>query len=334
VLEHEDRAPTRIAIELLTPQREARTLYDLIRSRLERATLAAPACAIALVARDLPALRPRHADLFETRRTQALAWPDLAERLRSKLGDESVRRLSPAADHRPEFAWRFEADRAAPLSANARPARAKTKPRARPRASKSAAASASSAPAFATTRAATSAAPLAAPAVSPATTSAPAPAPAPLPASATTSVPAFALAPAFSSRSASVLASGLASASVPTSASGSAPASVLPSTPVSASPSATATAAPFAGAPRALNPADAGSTHTARVRPLWLLHRAQPLAGIAEVLAGPERIESGWWDGDDQRRDYYVVRTRQGQQAWAFLAVGASSSWMLHGWFA
>lgn len=70
-------------------------------------------------------------------------------------------------------------------------------------------------------------------------------------------------------------------------------------------------------------------------RPFWLLPREIPL-GLppAEILAGPERIESGWWDGDDQRRDYYIVRTNQGQRAWAFLTVGASPSWMLHGWFA
>ena len=53
------------------------------------------------------------------------------------------------------------------------------------------------------------------------------------------------------------------------------------------------------------------------------------------VLAGPERIESGWWDGGDVRRDYYLVETSQGQRAWAFLPAGASDgAWMLHGWFA
>ncbi|MEO8010815.1 MAG: DNA polymerase Y family protein, partial [Dokdonella sp.] len=70
-------------------------------------------------------------------------------------------------------------------------------------------------------------------------------------------------------------------------------------------------------------------------RPFWLLHREIPLRQEpAQILAGPERIESGWWDGDDQRRDYYVVRTRQGQRAWAYVAAGATQGWMLHGWFA
>jgi protein ImuB len=58
-----------------------------------------------------------------------------------------------------------------------------------------------------------------------------------------------------------------------------------------------------------------------------------------QVLSGPERIESGWWDGGDVRRDYYVVRTSLGQRAWAFQPAGVrdgdgGSGWMLHGWFA
>lgn len=70
-------------------------------------------------------------------------------------------------------------------------------------------------------------------------------------------------------------------------------------------------------------------------RPLWLLRRPQPMRPEpAAVLAGPERIESGWWDGDDTRRDYYIVRTAQGQHAWAYLPPGTLDGWMLHGWFA
>ena len=72
-----------------------------------------------------------------------------------------------------------------------------------------------------------------------------------------------------------------------------------------------------------------------RPRPTWLLPRALPLRGPApRILAGPERIESGWWDGADARRDYYIVRTRDGQRAWAYLPAGANEGWMLHGWFA
>jgi protein ImuB len=69
-------------------------------------------------------------------------------------------------------------------------------------------------------------------------------------------------------------------------------------------------------------------------RPAWLLPRPMPLRGPVRILSGPERLESGWWDGDDARRDYYVVETGQGQRAWAFAPVGERDHWMLHGWFA
>ena len=78
-----------------------------------------------------------------------------------------------------------------------------------------------------------------------------------------------------------------------------------------------------------------GIAQAPRLRPLWLLQRALPLRGPPpRILAGPERIESGWWDGGDTRRDYYIVQTRDGQRAWAFLMAGTSDGWMLHGWFA
>jgi protein ImuB len=71
-------------------------------------------------------------------------------------------------------------------------------------------------------------------------------------------------------------------------------------------------------------------------RPTWLLPRPIPLRDHApHVLAGPERVESGWWDGGDVRRDYYVVETSAGQRAWAFRPAGdADGPFMQHGWFA
>lgn len=77
-------------------------------------------------------------------------------------------------------------------------------------------------------------------------------------------------------------------------------------------------------------------------RPLWLLDDAVPigdaLAAAPWVLVdGPERIESGWWDGADLRRDYYVAQTPNGARAWIFRdhRRGADDGdWWLHGWFA
>lgn len=69
-------------------------------------------------------------------------------------------------------------------------------------------------------------------------------------------------------------------------------------------------------------------------RPTWLLDTPIPLRGPPpRILAGPERLETGWWDGD-LRRDYYVVEIAQGQRAWVFCGIGEQGPWMLHGWFA
>ncbi|MCO6055064.1 DNA polymerase Y family protein [Pseudomonas sp. MOB-449] len=70
-------------------------------------------------------------------------------------------------------------------------------------------------------------------------------------------------------------------------------------------------------------------------RPGWLLREPIPLRESSiHILAGPERIESGWWDGGDIRRDYYLVETRSGQRGWAFRTVNGEGSLLLHGWFA
>lgn len=69
-------------------------------------------------------------------------------------------------------------------------------------------------------------------------------------------------------------------------------------------------------------------------RPGWLLNEPTLLGeqGV-QILMGPERIESGWWDGADIRRDYYLIQTRAGQQGWAFRTVGQGEGLWLQGWF-
>lgn len=82
---------------------------------------------------------------------------------------------------------------------------------------------------------------------------------------------------------------------------------------------------------------DAGGVVPLRLpaRPTWLLSRPIPLRGPPpKVIAGPERLETGWWDGGDVRRDYYVLELSTGQRAWAFCAPGERGPFMLHGWFA
>ena len=76
-------------------------------------------------------------------------------------------------------------------------------------------------------------------------------------------------------------------------------------------------------------------------RPLWLLPEPQPLAHplAARPWAlrdGPERIESGWWDGNDVRRDYFVAATPAGATMWIYRDHRHDiddGEWFLHGIF-
>src|SRR5438046_3187567 len=67
-------------------------------------------------------------------------------------------------------------------------------------------------------------------------------------------------------------------------------------------------------------------------RPLWLLQAPRPMReDDLQLLAGPERIECGWWDGDDARRDYFIARFSDSSLGWVYREAGA---WFLHGLFA
>ncbi len=76
-----------------------------------------------------------------------------------------------------------------------------------------------------------------------------------------------------------------------------------------------------------------GATAAAGPRPLWLLEPPRPVGeGEFTLLAGPERIESGWWDGEDVVRDYFIARAQAaGSLAWIYRA---PEGWFLHGLFA
>ena len=78
-------------------------------------------------------------------------------------------------------------------------------------------------------------------------------------------------------------------------------------------------------------------------RPLWLLEPARRLreaggapqdGGPLELLAGPERIESGWWDGGEIARDYFIARSADAALLWVYRERGAAGGWYLHGIFA
>ena len=95
----------------------------------------------------------------------------------------------------------------------------------------------------------------------------------------------------------------------------------------------------------AWQPAEPGSAAVAsssNPRPLWLLAEPKPLRTNPDaaapvslsILAGPERIESGWWDGNDVTRDYFVARNAAGARFWVFRERSGSKQWFIHGVFA
>jgi protein ImuB len=93
----------------------------------------------------------------------------------------------------------------------------------------------------------------------------------------------------------------------------------------------------------------------APLRPMLLLPQPHPLpidpaadpadpppayGGPLTLIAGPERIEAGWWTlGPEARnsavhRDYFVARNARGQTLWVFRELAAPRGWFLHGFFA
>ena len=70
-------------------------------------------------------------------------------------------------------------------------------------------------------------------------------------------------------------------------------------------------------------------------RPGWLLPTAQVLPPQAgRILTPAERIESGWWDGGDVRRDYYQLQFPEGRRAWVYEDLAQPGQLWLQGWFA
>jgi len=102
-----------------------------------------------------------------------------------------------------------------------------------------------------------------------------------------------------------------------------------------------------------LGPADAAAitlgSHSLGAQPLWLLPQPQALAERAHqpcldgqplhLLAGPERLETGWWDADGLAlRDYFIAQAASGALVWVYrdrLPTDALPlGWFLQGWFA
>ncbi len=79
-------------------------------------------------------------------------------------------------------------------------------------------------------------------------------------------------------------------------------------------------------------------------RPLWILPVPVQLSRTESTLhdvgqrplqleSGPERIEAGWWEGQDASRDYYIASGSKGEKLWVYRDRCSDRSWYLHGIF-
>ncbi len=64
-------------------------------------------------------------------------------------------------------------------------------------------------------------------------------------------------------------------------------------------------------------------------RPPWLLPQAKSIPP-PRLLGPPERIESGWWEGRQERRDYHLAEDESGRKLWVYYKPG-DRQWSLHG---
>jgi protein ImuB len=86
-------------------------------------------------------------------------------------------------------------------------------------------------------------------------------------------------------------------------------------------------------------------------RPAWLIEaplqlkvqRHQPVyISPLKLIAGPERIEAGWWDDASIARDYFIAENALGQLLWIYRehdpaarsnSPGKGNGWYLQGLF-
>jgi protein ImuB len=105
--------------------------------------------------------------------------------------------------------------------------------------------------------------------------------------------------------------------------------------------------ATLAAAPSSVAPSPAAELHGVQLRPTWLLPEPLPLAERdaqpllqgrpLQLLSGPERIETGWWDGAPIARDYYIAMAEDRSLLWLFRSrlpvLPGEVNWFLQGRF-
>jgi len=68
-------------------------------------------------------------------------------------------------------------------------------------------------------------------------------------------------------------------------------------------------------------------------RPLWLLKQPKPVSTTLDIKSTAERIENGWWEETDVRRDYYIAADRYGAYYWIYSDRREAGKFYIHGIF-
>jgi protein ImuB len=102
--EHVQLPPTRERFDWVAPTHERDRLLRLLRDRIERIALPAPAIGLSLTTGVLQSMQARSVELFDKTPIETLAHV-LIERLRGRLGMGAVFGMKTVAEHRPEHAW-------------------------------------------------------------------------------------------------------------------------------------------------------------------------------------------------------------------------------------
>lgn len=78
---------------------------------------------------------------------------------------------------------------------------------------------------------------------------------------------------------------------------------------------------------------DQASTTTSKklLRPSFIYKEPKPLDQRVNILHGPERIHTGWWDGNSVKRDYFIARDEQGRWIWVYRT--PEKAWFVQGLF-
>ena len=69
-------------------------------------------------------------------------------------------------------------------------------------------------------------------------------------------------------------------------------------------------------------------------RPVWILDKPQTAKIRLNRISEIERIETGWWDDTDVRRDYFIADDCHGAHYWVYRERGNSEELYIHGLFA